>query len=116
MNFTATTTSVLEHCQVTVIGFETIKIDDEQVDGPCAEMFLRLVEKLEDADNALERALLGLQRDLASALSTLQAGQRVNEIGVVQRQGSEIDRLCGARQAVIDDIVATVFYLRKMGA
>ena len=53
-------------------------------------------------EEQLANAARGINYDLRSMLNALEAGERINELGVVQGHGAPLDVLCGQRHQLYE--------------
>jgi hypothetical protein len=56
-------------------------------------------------DSELRRMASEVTDRVTSMVASLDAGQRVNRLGVLQQSAGEVDRLCALREAVADQLV-----------
>jgi len=66
--------------------------DDET---PLHALYRRIADDRDAVWTALKESMDKAMRDLAEARARVDAGDAVNSLGVLQRTGPEIDRLCG---------------------
>ncbi len=68
----------------------------------CARARGMIDADLRRVNDQLHNQANGIAKDMARLLRDLETGVRINELGIVQGSGSDLDRLCAQRHTLID--------------
>ena len=84
-------------------------------DRPLVGLIVRAVEDLLQCEQDLRTQAAGIQRDLTAMLSMLDEGYNLNQAGVLQRGGPQLDMLCARRQYLAEHLNALLWTLKESG-
>lgn len=71
-----------------------------------ADVLSYAARQLQSATDQLARLLAATSRRLAEAVDALNDGRRVNELGILQSAGLDVDRAAAVRQERVDGLLA----------
>lgn len=82
-------------------------------DDPLHELLARTIDRLAREEENLVRRGDDIIRQINIMKQSVESGHHINELGVLQRSGVELDQLCARRQELIDQVKMLLWVLKR---
>jgi hypothetical protein len=82
-------------------------------DRPLAQLIVRAADDLTQCEENLRLLARGIRRDLDAMETSLAAGFNLNQAGILQRSGPELDTMAARRQYLAEQLNALCWALTK---